>query len=238
MPLQEMIDEAFATCHGKKRTQILDSLILIIGEVKLWSFQFAFEMDLLKRTIVVALMPNILVWGFWMNGIDNDRHFLWRGLIGPYWFMEKTVFVIAGIGVLIFVGWKVWEGLAPVIAAAIQDYQEHSHQWEIARQDREFEAERHAEANRLKQERDERERQFLALPEAERNRIIIEKRRREEEKRRLAHEQYLEHVRNEEARLKLEADAKAKEQARHAAIANSPDTKRRKALEDITGGGF
>ncbi len=233
-----MIDEAFATCHGKKRTQILDSLILIIGEVKLWSFQFAFEMDLLKRTIVVALMPNILVWGFWMNGIDNDRHFLWRGLIGPYWFMEKTVFVIAGIGILLFVGWKIVEGLAPVIVAAIEGYHENRRQWENARLDREFEAERQAEATRLRQEAEERERQFLALPEAERNRIINEKRRQEEEKRRLAHEQYLEHVRQEQARLKLEAETKAKEQARREAIANSPDTKRRKALEDITGGGF
>jgi hypothetical protein len=195
-------------------------------------------MDLLKRTIVVALMPNILVWGFWMSGIDNNRHFLWRGLIGPYWFLEKTVCGIAGIGALVFVGWKVWEGLEPVIVGVIEAYHENRRQWENTRQDRIFEAERQAKETRLKQERDERERQFLALPEAERNRIIDEKRRAEEEKKRLAHEQYLEHVRNEEARLKLEADAKAKEQARREAIANSPDTKRRKALEDITGGGF
>ena len=173
-----------------------------------------------------------------MNGIDNNRHFLWRGLIGPYWFLEQVVFGILGIGVLLFVAWKVWQGLSPVIAAAIEDYQEYSHKSEIARQDREFEAERLLEETRLKQESDERERQFLALPEAERNRIINEKRRHEEDKRRMAQEQYLEHVRKENARIKAEADAIAEAQARRDAIANSPDTKRRKALEDLTGGGF
>lgn len=195
-------------------------------------------MDLFKRTIVVFLMPNILVWGFWMSGIDNNHHFLWRGLIGPYWFLEQVVFGILVVGVLLFVAWKVWQGLSPLITAAIEDYQEQSRKWDLARQDREFEAERLVEQTRLKQESDERARQFLKLPETERKRIIDEKRRHEEEKRRMAQEQYLEHVRKENARKKAEANAIAKAQARRDAIANSPDTKRQKALEDLTGGGF
>ena len=30
-----------------------------------------------QRLLVVALIPNVLVWGFWEVGIDNDRNPLW-----------------------------------------------------------------------------------------------------------------------------------------------------------------
>jgi hypothetical protein len=184
------------------------------------------------------LLPNILVWGFWMNGIDNDRHFLWRGLVGPYWHLELIILGLAGFCILLFVAWKVWEVLWPVIEAVPRTIEEGRLRKELAQRDRLIEEERNAEVNRRKREIEEAERRFLALPAEERNRILEEKCRHEEDQKRRAREQSAEYLRAEEERIKAETSAKAKEKARVEAIARSPEAKRKKALNDITGGGF
>lgn len=169
-----------------------------------------------------------------MNGMDNDRHFLWRSLVGPYWRTEVFLFEVVGLGVLAFVAWKLLVVLAPVISAAKEAFEDSRMQWERERQELVWEKEQEAAREQMKRAVEEKRQQFLALPEAERHRILAEEKRLQDEKRRLAEEQYFEFQHKQQAEKKAQAD----ERARLAAIANSPEAKKKRAMSDLTGEGY
>lgn len=50
------------------------------------------KVPVLRRLLVVLFLPNVLVWGFAEVGIDNQYNPMWVALVGPYWWIEKTIF--------------------------------------------------------------------------------------------------------------------------------------------------
>lgn len=56
-----------------------------------------FQEPILQRLLVVLLLPNVLIIGFTVSEIDNNSNFLWRSLVGPYWYIEKLTIIILGV---------------------------------------------------------------------------------------------------------------------------------------------
>ncbi len=59
-----------------------------------------FKEPILQRLLVVSLLPNVLVLGFTISEINTNSNFLWRNLIGPYWFIEKIVLITLALVVV------------------------------------------------------------------------------------------------------------------------------------------
>jgi hypothetical protein len=205
--------------------------------VKEW-FKIAFKNTFLKRLCVAGLLPNVLVWGFWSIGIDNNYNLLWRLIVGPYWYLEKTLVIILGLCLLAFIGWKFIVAVWPTVEFGAQAVGEYLRRHEFERQNIAIERENAARLTILKAEDEERERQFLALPAAEQNRILAERQRVADERRSRAEAAYAEeqakYKRAEDARLKVEADARATAEA----FKNSPEEMRKRAIREIIGGGY
>lgn len=182
-----------------------------------------------QRLLVVALLPNILVWGFCEVGIDNDRNPLWFGLIGPYWRLEKllglTLLLVAG-------GFLLWIGLQLVLATIVKSTEdsqgslsEVNYRREQTRKREEFEAEEWAKAKA-----------YQALPKEEQDRINRERLEQVD----LRWQQHMLECENKKLQQLAEDQWIRKEReaeiARRQTIQNSPDYQRRKALRDFTGG--
>lgn len=65
------------------------------------------KISVFRRLIVVSLIPNVLVLGFAMSGISNKNNFLWASLIGPYWWLEKTVVAFTFYAAMFTVAFKI-----------------------------------------------------------------------------------------------------------------------------------
>jgi hypothetical protein len=146
--------------------------------------------------------------------------------------------MILGICAVAFIGLQLIVALWPTVETCARALGEYLQRREFERQNFVIERENAARLAILKADDDERKRQFLALPEAERNRILSERQRIADEKRSRAEaahaEKLAEYKRAEDARIEAQADARAAAEARQ----NSPDEKRRRAINDIIGGGY
>lgn len=176
-----------------------------------------FKNESIKRLLVPFVRPNFLVWGFWVQGIDNDRHFLWRILIGPYWHFELFLLGTIGFGTFALVVWKTWNHFSQTC----HDYE----QAQESKQPSEDESKKYYE--RVRADAAKAREEFNALPEEERRRIV------DAENRRIS-QMELEIQREQEAFQKAAIDATPKAEK----IELSPEEKRARALSDLTGGGL
>jgi signal transduction histidine kinase len=187
----------------------------------------------LQRLLLVALMPNVLVWGFWEIGIDNSRNPLWFGLIGPYWFLEKMLVAFALSGVVLFLLWKALQFVPPIIDSLIRLQQE----WRATKSAAYFEHENKRMLAELTAESQARQAAFKALPIEEQREIERERQERGQARqleRQKAHEESLRRELAKAEQLKREKEAAAE---RKRAIENTPEFQRQRALRQFTGGG-
>jgi hypothetical protein len=163
---------------------------------------------------------------------------MWRLFVGPYWRLEKILAMLLGLCVLALALWKIAVALWPEIQFAIGAYSKYLQRCQFERKNIAIEKENAARLAILKAEDAERDRQFMALPEDERNRILAERQRFKEEQRLRTEAQrareLAEYKREQEARMKAESDARAAAEA----YEKSPETKKRRAIADIIGGGY
>lgn len=113
----------------------------------------------------------MLVWGFWVQGINNDRHFLWRILVGPYWHLEVWTITAIGLGFIAFGLWKLLVLIRPFVEW-IESVRDDLRQAELKRV-----CDLEEKSDRLKRERliQEKQARFDALPPEERERIHRER---------------------------------------------------------------
>ena len=177
---------------------------------------------------MAILLPNVLVFGFFIGGINNNRNPVWRMIVGRYWAIEVVIFEVAAIfaaGCVLVLGVK-WlaQGLTDehMISPEANERRREEKQREI------IEAERQASRARYDQKRAESKARFNALPEAERNRILEKTRQLQARDTEIFEANRLEMERAEQAK-NLEEEQKRK-------LAASPQTKKRNAINDLIGG--
>ena len=190
-----------------------------------------FNSDFFKRLAVLALLPNVLVWGFNEVGIATDRHPLWRYLVGPYWHAEVFLVKFTLFCAVAFCVWHIGAFLLPPLAEWLRERLSESHDENEYLRLQDIQEERNRECRAMASREKER---FEALPQEERERII-----REREERALARKLERQRAYEEFERAKQEKAAQIEAEAlRQQVILNSAESKRKRALRDFTGGGL
>lgn len=62
--------------------------------------------DFFKRLVTVLLLPNILIIGHLMNGLDHNSNIAWRLFLRPYLMFEL---IVLGIGVFCLIVYLIYE---------------------------------------------------------------------------------------------------------------------------------
>ena len=190
-----------------------------------------FNSDFFKRLAFIALVPNVLVWGFNEIGIATDRHPLWRYLVGPYWHAEVFLVKFTLFCAVAFCVWQVGAVLLPPLSEWLRERLSESHHENEELRLQNIQEERSRECQAMVSREKAR---FEALPQAEREQIIQER-----EERALARKQEQQREYEEFERIKREKAAQIEAEAlRQQAILNSAEGKRKRALRDFTGGGL
>lgn len=52
------------------------------------------KIPFIARFVSTLLLPNALVLGFSVAGLNSNQHYLWAHVVGPYWQAEKVVFYL------------------------------------------------------------------------------------------------------------------------------------------------
>jgi hypothetical protein len=188
--------------------------------------------NFLKRLIVVALLPNVLVWGFFEQGINHNSNPLWRFLVGPYWQLEVFLFY----AVLAVIGLAAAVVLFGAIVTAAEYLWTGYQKWQDKKLVREMEKVREHELAGLERAQEIERLRFQALPEIERLRILGEKKRAADERQK---ERQLKIDELERCRQEKDAQAKREKELelqRIRELENSPDYQRKKALRGFVGG--
>ena len=78
-----------------------------------------FKSDFLKRLLIVSLLPNVLIFGYWLNGFNNDASRLWVMFLGPYLNFEIYVFYfIIGSIALVDIAYPIVVSIVDTLKAA------------------------------------------------------------------------------------------------------------------------
>ena len=89
------------------------------------------KIPVLRRLLVVLFLPNILVWGFVEVGIDNHNNSIWVALVGPYWWLEKTIFKFlfwtAAIAVVVLIAIHIVRFVGQYLAASAHSIDKPEH---------------------------------------------------------------------------------------------------------------
>ncbi len=177
---------------------------------------------------MTALLPNVLVFGFFIGGIANDRNPIWRMTVGRYWALEVFLFKVAAFSLVVYLAMKALRSVLISIRPDAADAVEESER-QRAEQQREIEvAENKAYWARVEKLRSESKARFDALPESEKKRLFEATRRQREEDLRIAEARRL-----EEERVEQE---KALDIERRRKLAASPEVKKKNAINDLIGG--
>lgn len=174
------------------------------------------------------MLPNVLVFGFFISGINNDRNPIWRMIVGRYWALEVFLFKAAAVAFVVYLAMNALRSVLISIGpdpATVAEERERQR----AEQQREIEvAENKAYWARVEKQRSESNARFDALPESEKNRLFEATRLQREADLRIAEARRL-----EEERVEQE---KALDIERRRKLAASPEVKKKNAINDLIGG--
>jgi ABC-type multidrug transport system fused ATPase/permease subunit len=188
--------------------------------------------NFLVKLVIVLLLPNVLVWGFWEVGINNNSNPLWLILVGPYWHIE-TYLVFAAMAIIA-------AGCALVVlflaTIAIESMLNIYGRWTEYRFELAQENQRASELAELRRMDLEKRLAFEALPEEEQERIRTKRQADTDARQRERQRQHdeLENRRQEKEERLIKENELELERIR--ALENSPDYQRKKALRAFVGG--
>jgi hypothetical protein len=190
------------------------------------------KISVLRRLLVVLFLPNVLVWGFGQIGIDNQYNPVWVALVGPYWWLEKTIFKIifwtAAIAVVVLIVIQIVRFVGQCLASPAPPPTEPEHKITVLEPIGPFHA-----AYEVYQRQQQA---FQALPLSEQ--LEIKKQQTAESLLLTAQwEKETAHIIEAKERQRKEDEALLSRVSGNHAPAASPEDAKRKALRDITGRG-